>query len=145
MKHLLPKLFFVLLLLVSTIVVAQVQPVATLPSLNGNHNAKIVEIYGTALQSNNPELYQAFYNLLDRRIYYKMERETLDEKYPKLSQIGLLSKNNASISHDATFDANTFNPLKYDLNFFDPKNTQIYRFDGTDYLIIIEPQIIPSN
>jgi hypothetical protein len=62
-----------------------------------------------------------------------------NEKYTLLSTCNLNNKDNPSLTRDAAFNELTFNPLKYHMIFFS-KTTQVYRFDGTDFLIIIAPQ-----
>lgn len=60
------------------------------------------------------------------------------KQYPLLSSIPLLNKYNANLSRDAVVNPTTFNPLKYALPMASKKK-EIFRVDGTDYLIIIEP------
>lgn len=112
---------------------------ASLAQAQLSHDQKLEEVYGLHFFDNKPELKTRFYQLLDQRIHYVQEPMTVSEKYPKVSQMGTLSKNNAAITTDAGFDPNTFNPLKYNLAFFS-NTTQAYRIDGTDYILVIDPQ-----
>ncbi|MCX7745112.1 MAG: hypothetical protein N2167_11160 [Flavobacteriales bacterium] len=103
---------------------------------------KIMNVYGTKQSDffiNNPDLYSFFENLLVNRIEYLYEPYQVGEKYPKLSTIPLNNKYNPALTRDENFDLNTFNPLKYQLNFYS-KNIQVYRIDNTEYLLIIKPQ-----
>ena len=61
------------------------------------------------------------------------------EKYQKLSSIQLFNKYNESLKRDLEFNIETFNVLKYDLNFFS-SHRKVYRIDNTDWLIIINPK-----
>jgi hypothetical protein len=102
-------------------------------------NEKITEVYGADFIVNNPTLVEQFSKLLTERIRYEHKPETTDEKFPKISTVGLKNKNNPSLTVDTNFDELTFNPLKYGIQMFAP-TTQVYRFDNSDILIIIEPQ-----
>jgi hypothetical protein len=99
---------------------------------------KIEAVYGISFAADNPGMYQHMYQLLLGRVHYIRQREPATEKYPKLSEFALLTKNNPALTRDQVFNEATFNPLKYQLNFF-PKTTQIYRFDNSDILIVIDP------
>jgi len=120
--------FFVLNLLINHAVYAQ-----------SSVNDKITEVYGADFVTNNPTLVRSFDKLLTERIRYEQQPETADEKFPKISTLGLNNKRNPSLTMDTVFDAQNFNPLKYGMQLFAP-TTQVYRFDNTDILIIIEPQ-----
>jgi hypothetical protein len=100
---------------------------------------KIDEVYRPEFFDNNPELRQAFQILLNERIRYTRTPMGRNEKYTLLSTCNLNNKDNPSLTRDAAFNELTFNPLKYHMIFFS-KTTQVYRFDGTDFLIIIAPQ-----
>lgn len=100
---------------------------------------KIIDVYGASFAANNPGMYQKMHKLLQERVRYQRMAETPDEKFTKLSQVALLNKNNPGLTRDQNFvNADNFNPLKYDLNFY-AKTTQVYRFDNTDILVIIDP------
>jgi hypothetical protein len=101
-------------------------------------DAKIIEVYGLQFMDNNPELFPIFRSFIHERVEYKIEAQSPDEKYPKLSSFGLRNKNNPSLSRDLSFDNHTFNPLKYNISAFEPL-TQIIRFDNSDILIIVKP------
>jgi hypothetical protein len=105
-------------------------------------NPKIQEVYGDKTQEilqNEPERVKIFTDLLENRIKIVLEVSVGEDKYPKLSLFSLLNKYNPNLTRDSAFDLNTFNPLKYNLNFFSTK-TEVYRIDNTDYLIVIKPQ-----
>jgi hypothetical protein len=111
-------------------------------SLAQQIDPKIQEVYGDKMQEvmqNDPERIKSYNDLLNNRLKVLEIPVNEKETYPKLSAMGLLNKYNPNIKRDASFDINTFNPLKYDLNFFSTK-TEVYRVDNTDYLIVIQPQ-----
>lgn len=105
-------------------------------------NPKITEVYGEKTQEvfqNDPERLSLLTDLLDNRIKLIESPIVGEDKYIKLSSVPLLNKYNPNLTRDAVFDINTFNPLKYNLNFFTTE-IQIYRIDNTDYLIVIDSQ-----
>ena len=105
---------------------------------------KIQEIFGDKTQEilqNDPERIKLFKDLLDSRLKIVEVSTSGEDKHTKLSTVSLLNKYNTNLTRDVVFDINTFNPLKYNLNFFSTK-TEVYRVDNTDYLIVINPQTI---
>lgn len=60
------------------------------------------------------------------------------KKFKLLSAIPLQNKYNPGLLRDLVYDPATFNPLKYQFPMAS-KNTEAYRLDKTDYLIIIHP------
>lgn len=110
-------------------------------------NTKIQEVYGDKYQeisANDPERIKLLVDLLENRIKIVEVSSVGEDKYPKLSSVPLLNKYNPNLTRDVAFDANTFNPLKYNLNFFSTK-TEVYRIDNTDYLLVIQPQTINKD
>lgn len=110
-------------------------------------NAKIQEVYGDKYQeisTNDPERIKLLSDLLENRIKIVEVSSVGEDKYPKLSSVALLNKYNPNLTRDVAFDVNTFNPLKYNLNFFSTK-TEVYRIDNTDYLLVIQPQTINKD
>ena len=108
-------------------------------------NAKIQEVYGDQTQTlviNDAERSAFLMDLIENRIKI-IESPLVNEsdKHTKLSTVALFNKYNSSITRDVTYNANTFNALKYDLK-FSSKNTEVYRIDNTDFLIVIQPQIL---
>lgn len=107
---------------------------------NSQIEGYVTEVYGDNFAASNPTLVTAFGTLLTTRIVFRAEAETSDEKYPRLSTLGLNNKTNPLIpAFSGGFDLNTFNPLRYQFDFFSDK-TQIIRIDGTDLLMFVEPQ-----
>ena len=78
-----------------------------------------------ALEKNIKDILRNRVQILTKRFFHS-------EKYPKLSSI--TNSNTPQI-----FNKNNFNPLLYDFD-FESFESQIYRVDGTDYLINIIPK-----
>lgn len=105
---------------------------------------RIQEVYGDKTQelvANDPDRLKALTYLLNNRIKIVRTPIVGDDKYTKLSSLPLLNKYNPNLKRDEQFDPKNFNALKYNMNFFTTQ-TQVYRVDNTDYLIIIEKQKI---
>lgn len=103
---------------------------------------KIREVYAGKTQEfmeQTPDWYPSLKDVVEKRVTIKSLPREPQEKFLKLSQIGLLNKYNANLQRDVTFDPVTFNPLKYDF-VFSSKAVMVYRVDNSDYIIVIEPQ-----
>lgn len=132
MKHLFYSFFTFALIALANVSDANAQQV----------NSKIQEVYGDKTQEivqSDPERIKLLNDLLDNRI--KIIEMPVNEKevYPKLSDMPLLNKYNSQLQRDLVFNPDTFNPLKYSLNFFSLK-TEVYRVDNTAFLIVINSQ-----
>ncbi len=57
-----------------------------------------------------------------------------------LSTIPLFNPYNQGLSRDAFYNASTFNPLKYQFNFYSREGSKTYRFDNSQVLITIKSQ-----
>lgn len=103
-------------------------------------------IYSAEYLENASSLRPALLDLLKNRVSYVEEPVRADDKYPLLSSLPLMNKFNTAIQpHDpALFNVQTFNPLIYSWNFFDNR-IQVYRIDGTDYLLVVQPQVHPEQ
>tara|TARA_B100002052_G_C15596578_1_gene469029 strand:+ start:44 stop:481 length:438 start_codon:yes stop_codon:yes gene_type:complete len=77
-------------------------------------------------------LEQNIKDILRNRVQILTKRYFTSEKFPKLSSI--TNSNSSQI-----FNKNNFNPLFYDFD-FESFESQIYRVDGTDYIINIIPK-----
>jgi len=107
---------------------------------------RIRELYGdkaNEMLGNNPELLNFWNDLLTNRIEIAELSASEDAvKFIKLSQIDLLNKYNPSIKRDVVFNPETFNPLKYNLEFTAKDTKKVYVVDNSNYIIIISPQTI---
>jgi hypothetical protein len=132
MKHILYSFlttFFIVFVNINVISAQQVNP-------------KIQEVYGDKTQEiaqNDPERIKALNDLLDNRIKIVISPVVGEDKYTKLSSVPLLNKYNPNLKRDEQFDPENFNALKYNMNFFTTQ-TQVYRVDNTDFIIVIEKQ-----
>ena len=77
-------------------------------------------------------LEQNIKDILRNRVQILTKRYFPSEKFPKLSSI--TNSNSSQI-----FIKNNFNPLFYDFD-FESFESQVYRVDGTDYIINIIPK-----
>lgn len=105
-------------------------------------NPKIQEVYGNMTEQiaqNEPDRIKALNDLLENRIKIIESPVVGEDKYTKLSSVALLNKYNPNLERDKEFDPKNFNALKYNMNFFTTQ-TQVYRVDNTDFIIIINPQ-----
>jgi len=103
----------------------------------------INEVYGDQAQKlifSNQRRYQTLRKLITERMQIVRQAELRGKKYPKITEKGMLDMYNKNIKHDGFFNKNTFNPLKYNLEFFDIQGLRAYRIDNTEYLLIIQPQ-----
>lgn len=104
---------------------------------------RIQELYGDKTQEmvgNDPVRLNFLTNFLEKRFeIIKTDNNKLDDKSIKLSTVVLLNKYNPTLQRDEQFDPETFNPLKYNLD-FTTTLTKVYRVDNTDYIIVIKPQ-----
>ena len=76
-------------------------------------------------------------DILRNRVQILSKKYAQDEKLPKLSSI-------RSLNTPATFNKRNFNPLLYGFD-FNTNKTQIYRVDGTDYIINIIPKKLADD
>lgn len=100
--------------------------------------SKMDEVFGRGFFDHAPHIKQFYTTLINNRIQYKIIPLDPNDKYVKLSTIPLQNKIKP-VQRDLTFNAATFNPLKYQMD-FSSKLTQVYRFDNTDHVIVILPQ-----
>lgn len=64
--------------------------------------------------------------------------EYAGKKFKLLSTVALNNKYNQALARDAAINPQTFNPLKYRFA-MSSQNIQLFRVDGTDFIIIIQP------
>lgn len=107
---------------------------------------RIQEVYGqktNELVANNPTMLNFLNELLNNRVKIEQVSSSEDSyKFPKLSAASLLNKYNPALQRDAVFNPETFNPLKYNLEFTSKDEKKVYAVDNTNYVIIISPQTI---
>lgn len=107
----------------------------------------IKEVYQDQAQKvvySNAAWYKSLKKLIVERLKIVKQAPVQGKKYPKLTEMGMLDTYNQSLKHDPVFNKNTFNPLKYNLEYF-ARSLKVYRIDNTDYLLMILPQTNPQN
>lgn len=111
--------------------------------LTADELSKLKEVYGDKLNKyvlSNPQRVKDFKHLLrNRLIIKKMPKLKDNSKYTNLSEVELFNNYNPDLKRDTSFNLSTFNPLKYNLEFF-RMGSIIYKIDGTDYYISIKTQ-----
>lgn len=93
------------------------------------------------LLEKSPSRLISWTKLLEERISIEDWGVIEEGKLPKLSTVPLLNKYNNDLKRDEIFDLKNFNVLKYRLGFFTGKKS-VYHIDGTNYVIIVQPEII---
>lgn len=81
---------------------------------------------------------QTFIN--ERITYVQYDPKKLEVlNYVKLSQIPLYDTYNKSLQRDMSFNPASFNPFKYQFEFYGPQKQYIH-VDNSNYVIVITPQ-----
>lgn len=126
---------------------------SSLPEIHYNSNVdqpltekelnQIKEVYGEFANKyvlDHPERLRSVKNILRNRIIIS---QLNDPKYRSeaklLSSVSLFNSFVEDIQRDQRFDPTTFNPLKYNFEFYS-KHASAFRVDGTNYIIIIKSQ-----
>lgn len=111
--------------------------------LSAKEQMQLEEVYGDKLNEyvlSKPQRLKDIKHLLRNRIEYKRIPNPHDQKpCPLLSEIPLFNNYVPDLKSDPVFNPQTFNPLKYQFNFY-ARGTYMYRVDNTDYFIIIKSQ-----
>ena len=101
------------------------------------------EVYQDKLEQyilSKPNRVKEFKHLLRNRLLItKLPHYNAKSKVTLLSKVPLFNNYNSDLQRDNFFDINTFNPLKYNLEFF-KVGSAIYRIDNTEYYIVIKAQ-----
>ena len=104
--------------------------------------SQLQEVYGDYLDEailSRPQRLKDLKNILRNRVeIVKHENKDLST-FPKLSQVELFTVYNKSLYRDNVFSPESFNPLKYQFNFY-AREGETYSVEGTDYIIIIKSQ-----
>lgn len=112
--------------------------------LTEKERAFIKEVYADKFDEyvvKRPQKLKDLKNLLRNRILIKDMPELVGntEKYKTLSEAGLFNSYNSALTFDNTYNKNSFNVLKYNLEFFG-RGSRIYRIANTSYFIVILSQ-----
>jgi len=101
---------------------------------------QLQEEYGDMLYNNvlnNPQRLKDIKNLLRNRVSV-VELPNFKKEVTLLSQVPLFNNYNKKLRRKR-FKKDTFNPLKYNFDFYS-KGTKMYRVDRTNYYIVIKSQ-----
>jgi hypothetical protein len=105
-----------------------------------NFDSYIQEVYMDQAQSiRNKPIYAQFQNAFENRMAVASINATAIGKMLNITDVALRNKINANLSYDTSFQVSTFNPLKYNLNFFS-NEVQVYKLGQTNQVLIILPQ-----
>jgi hypothetical protein len=97
---------------------------------------EVYGVYGDQVISENDNFYKALKFKLLHKFRYDVMTASSSKEYQKLSEVPLMTKYNATLERDTTFDPLNFNPLKYDFN-FNYGSHQVFQVDNSDFLIIV--------
>lgn len=111
--------------------------------LTTKERAQIVEVYGEYADKfvfSKPHMLKNIKQLLRNRIVIKRITDENNKKpCTKLSEVSLCDGFVSDLQRDETFNPNTFNPLKYNFEFYS-RSAAMYQVDNTNYYIIIKSQ-----
>ncbi|MBV7269952.1 hypothetical protein [Winogradskyella luteola] len=111
--------------------------------LTSNELSKIQEVYQESTKKqvlDRPAYVKRIKHLLRNR--FSIIQINIKEKqrnYTLLSEVDLFNHYNKNLKRDTNFNRQTFNPLKYNFDFY-PSENKLYRVDGTNYFIQIKSQ-----
>lgn len=144
--------FFVIVFAFQNVNAQNVRKLKTLPvvfgdNINSPFTAKelsmLKEVYQDKLEHyvlSRPARVKDFKHLLRNRLLVtKLPHYNAKSKVTLLSKVSLQNNYNPDLKRDQAFDINTFNPLKYNLEFF-KVGSVIYKIDNTEYYIVIKAQ-----
>jgi hypothetical protein len=104
---------------------------------------QIIEVYGAHAEEDilsKPQRLKDVKHILRNRVVI-VEHPGKDlSSFTNLSTVPLFNYYNKGLSRDASYNASTFNPLKYQFNFYSREGSETYRFDNSQYLVIIKSQ-----
>lgn len=107
---------------------------------NGATDPKILEVYGSSwndIKTQDPERAQQLNHLLNNRIQIlDMDSASAKDKFPALASQPLFTKYVPNITAPHSFSTATFNPLIYDLKFFEYGDSG-YWINGTNKVLFI--------
>ena len=104
---------------------------------------QIIEVYGEHAEDDilsKPQRLKDVKHILRNRVEI-VEHPGKDlSSFANLSTVPLFTYYNKNLSRDVSYNASTFNPLKYQFNFYSREGSKTYRFDNSQYLVIIKSQ-----
>lgn len=107
----------------------------------------INEVYGTKTQEDvlsHPQRIKDIKNILRNRVTYQRIDDSRGFKDSQLlSEVPLFDDYVMTLERDKVFNPATFNPLKYQFNFY-ARGGEQYKVDNSNYYIFIEAQHIEA-
>jgi hypothetical protein len=104
---------------------------------------QIIEVYGESANKfvfSNPHRLKSIKHILRNRVVIKIITDEKNKKpCPKLSEVSVFDGFVRDLRRDETFSPNSFNPLKYNFQFYS-RGAAMYEVDSTNYFIIIKSQ-----
>ncbi|MBG24589.1 MULTISPECIES: hypothetical protein [Croceibacter] len=149
MKNITPK-YWVLIcfVLINLGVSAQINNIYKIPS-DSQVVTLVEEVYSENSEKeifNRKARYNFIKNLLQKRIVVTSDKDILnkieDEVY--LSEVPVFNTFNASLKKPLSFNLANFNPLIYNINWYDVK-PHYYKIDNQNLLLIVFPQEVNNT
>ncbi|NRD21111.1 hypothetical protein HNV08_13720 [Winogradskyella eckloniae] len=111
--------------------------------LTDTERSQIEEVYGEYAEKyvyNNPFRLLSIKNILRNRVTVEIITNNGKQKEcTKLSEVPVFNNYNEELEHDAVFNPENFNPLKYSFKFYS-RSAAIYHVDNTNYYIVVKSQ-----
>lgn len=111
--------------------------------LSESEMTMLIEVFSTKLDGlvlNNIDFLKDLKHLMRNRIkIFEINDVAKQKKCKLLSEVPLFNDYNKGLKRELSFNIDTFNPLKYKLDFFSNGN-YLYRIDRTKYFIQITSQ-----
>ena len=111
--------------------------------LTANELKQIKEVYGEHAEKDilsKPQRLKDVKNILRNRVEIMNLPGKDLSSVTNLSTVPLFNHYNKSLNRDTSYNASTFNPLKYLFNFHSREGSKTFRFDNSQYLVIIKSQ-----
>ena len=152
-KLLLPLAFIISLLAVNTMLAQQSSKQKPLTHVVYNDNVNtpltsselqfITDVYGDNAESDilsKPNRLKDVKNILRNRVEILHLPGKDLSSFTNLSTVPLFNTYDKTLTRDSFISEESFNPLKYQFNFHSRDGNKTYRFDDSQYLIIIKSQ-----
>ena len=111
--------------------------------LTSSERQMLQEVYGDKLQAyvlSKPDRLKAIKHLLRNRIsIVEMSTARYQKETKLLSEVPLFDYYVSDLKRDRVFNKSTFNPLKYNFDFY-KRGSAMYKVDNTNYYIVIKAQ-----